>query len=406
MKQVVLEKKKSIRTRISLCLERSLLRYLSARAKKRRPRRKCGKILVVRTDGLGDYILWLSVEQKIRELYKDKRMELLFDKRKPTPQLARYDCAADSLLSVHIVTWKRFLSVLRMYRRSYDVIIQPIYSRLAFTDLLVFAAKASERVTIDSNGQFFASRAEWEWSDRGYDRILPCQKGTRHELVRCAELARGLGVKNCLASLPDMSGILLPQVPELPDGTGRSYFMVFPSASWKGKVWESEKFAAVVQWMLETFDGVVYLCGDTQDVPVCDRIVRQVRPAGRKRLSVLAGRLNLAQLARMIQKAALVFGNDTGAVHLAAAYRVKAAAVVAEREIGRFFPYETQYPQQAAAFPVCVHQQGISCSGCLLRGEPVCRYRKHVTETVRCISSIQAEDVILVLRDLFMRIQT
>ena len=68
-------------------------------------------------------------------------MELLFDKRKPTPQLARYDRVIDSFLSVHIVTWKRFLSVFQMYRRSYDVIIQPVYSRLAFTDILVFAAK-------------------------------------------------------------------------------------------------------------------------------------------------------------------------------------------------------------------------------------------------------------------------
>lgn len=393
-----IKKKKSFRTSISLYLERSLLRYFSARAKKRRPRRGCKRVLVARTDGLGDYILWLSVEQKIRELYPDKRMELLFDKRKPTPQLARYDSAVDRILTVHIVTWKRFFSVLRMYMRSYDVIIQPVYSRLAFTDILVFAAKASERITIDSNGQFFASKEEWEWSDRGYDRIVPCQKGTRHELVRCAELARGLGVKNCPASLPDMSGILLPPGRSgCPDRRMRSYRIVFPSASWKGKVWEAEKFAAVVQWMLETFEGDVYLCGDTQDAPACQSIARQVHPAYRRRLYVLAGKLNLVQLARMVQKAAFVFGNDTGGVHLAAAYRVKAAAVVAEREIGRFFPYEIQCTQQAAYLPVCVHRQGIACSGCLLRGEPACRFTKNATDTVRCISSIRVEDVIQVL---------
>ena len=121
------KKKKSIRTSISLFLEKSLLWYFSLRAKTRRPQGRCGKILVVRTDGLGDYILWLSVEQKIREQYQDKHMELLFDKRKPTPQLARYDRVIDSFLSVHIVTWKRFLSVFQMYRRSYDVIINPVY---------------------------------------------------------------------------------------------------------------------------------------------------------------------------------------------------------------------------------------------------------------------------------------
>lgn len=394
------KKKKSMRTSISLFLEKSLLWYFSLRAKTRRPQGRCGKILVVRTDGLGDYILWLSVEQKIREQYQDKHMELLFDKRKPTPQLARYDLVIDSFLSVHIVTWKRFLSVFQMYRRSYDVIIQPVYSRLAFTDILVFAAKASERITIDSNGQFFASKAEWKWSDRGYDRIVPCQKGTRHELIRCAELARGLGVKNCRASLPDMSRIFLPPGQTLPVSATPGYRMVFPSASWKGKMWEAEKFAAVIQWMLETFEDAVYLCGDAQDVSVCQRIIHMIHPMYRKRLSILAGRLDLAQLAQMIQKAAFVFGNDTGAVHLATAYRIKAAAVVAEREIGRFFPYEIQCPQQEAYIPVCIHQQGISCSRCLLRGEQVCRYKKNMTDTVHCISSIQPENVIQVLREL------
>lgn len=390
--------RKSIRTTISLFLEKSLLWYFSIRAKKRRPRRRCGKILVARTDGMGDYILWLSVEQKIRERYPGKRMELLFDKRKPTQQLAKYDRAVDSLLSVHIVTWRRFFSVLRMCFRSYDVIIQPVYSRLAFTDILVFAAKAFERITIDSNGQFFASRTEWEWSDRGYDRIIPCQKGTRHELVRCAELARGLGVKNCRAALPDMSGIILPPERARRHKAAQRYCMVFPSASWKGKVWEAEKFAAVVQWMLETSDNAVYLCGDAKDLPVCRDIFRLVQPAYRKRLLVLAGRLTLVQLAQIIQKAAFVFGNDTGAVHLAAAYRVKAAVIAAEREIGRFFPYETQCPEQAVYHPVCVHHQGIACSGCLIRGEQSCRYTKDMTDTLRCISSIQPEEVIQLLR--------
>lgn len=74
------KKKKSIRTSISLFLEKSLLWYFSLRAKTRILQGRCGKILVVRTDGLGDYILWLSVEQKIREQYQDKHMELLFDK--------------------------------------------------------------------------------------------------------------------------------------------------------------------------------------------------------------------------------------------------------------------------------------------------------------------------------------
>ena len=53
-----------IKTRLSLFLEHSFLMLFSATAKKRRPKTKTGKILIARTDGVGDYILWLSVEKQ------------------------------------------------------------------------------------------------------------------------------------------------------------------------------------------------------------------------------------------------------------------------------------------------------------------------------------------------------
>ena len=89
-----------IKTRLSLFLEHSFLMLFSATAKKRRPKTKTGKILIARTDGVGDYILWLSVEKQIKSLYPGARIEMLFDERKPTPELAQYDACLDSCLSL------------------------------------------------------------------------------------------------------------------------------------------------------------------------------------------------------------------------------------------------------------------------------------------------------------------
>lgn len=379
-----------IKTAISLFLEKSLLLIFSGTAKKRRPQNRTGKILVARTDGVGDYILWLSAEKEIRKRYPDSRIEMLFDERKPTPQLARYDACIDGCFSLPVVTWRRFLSVFAMSRKEYDVMIQPVYSRLAMTDILLFAAKAHKRITIDTNGQYL-TRWELKCSNRGYDVIIKASKGMKHELVRCAELLRGLGIRDFRARLPDISCLTIGK-----RKLAEEYIMVFPSASWKGKIWEKEKYARVIQWLIREFAGMVYLCGDRRDCEICQWIEEKVNQP--QRLKSLAGTMDLARLTAYIKGARMVFGNDTGAVHIAAACRIKTAAVTAAREIGRFMPYQTDDPGEQKYYPVCIYCADLECSGCVLQDGPVCRYQKDMQRVLPCIRNIRTEQVIAALK--------
>lgn len=375
-----------IKTRISLCAERCLLIVFALLAKKRRPQKKIGKILVARTDGVGDYILWLSVEKQIRNLYPDSQIEMVFDERKPTPELAQYDIYIDSCFSLPIVTWKRFVSIFAMCRKEYDVIIQPVYSRLALTDILLFAAKAHKRITIDTNGQYL-TKQELKWSNRGYDVIIKASKEQKHELIRCAELLRGLGVKDFRACLPDLNCLHIEKKKLADD-----YIMVFPSASWIGKIWEKEKYAKVIQWLVHRYSGKIYLCGDSKDQEICHWIEEKVNHQGR--LKSLAGKIDMAKLTAYIKGARLIFGNDTGAIHIAAACRIPAIAVVAEREIGRFLPYQTDDADEQKYYPACVHCADLKCGGCALKGERICRYQKDMLHVLPCIRSIRASQVI------------
>lgn len=407
-----------IKTRISLFLERSLLKYFSSAAKRRRPRRKTGKILIARTDGVGDYILWLSVERHIRGLYPDSHIEMVFDDRKPTPQLARHDPWIDSYFSLPIVTWRRFWSVYTMLNKEYDIIIQPVYSRLAMTDILLFAAKAHVRITIDTNGQYL-TKQELKWSNSGYDVITAALNETRHELFRCAELLHGLGMEDVRACLPDISCLNIEKK-KLAD----NYIMIFPSASWSGKIWEKEKYVKVIRWLMHKFSGKIYLCGDYQDREICQWIadsvnqeeclnlkLGSVNQKGRlnlksgsgnqsRRLSSIAGKIDLVWLTAYIKGARAVIGNDTGAIHIAAACRVPSLAVVAQREIGRFMPYQTDYEDERKYYPVCVFCAGIKCSGCIQKGISVCHYQPDLQKALPCIRKISAKQVIEALEAL------
>ena len=113
----------------------------------------------------------------------------------------------------------------------------------------------------------------------------------------------------------------------------------------------------------------------------------------------LAGKIDMAQLTAHIKGARLVFGNDTGAIHVAVACKIPAVAIVANREIGRFLPYQTNNAAEQKYYPVCVHDADMKCSGCVLKGEVVCRYQKDVLQVLPCIQHITTAQVIEALKE-------
>lgn len=367
-------------SRLALKTEQILFWYFSLTAKRRRNRKETNQVLIARTDGLGDYIIWLSVGEEIRRLYPGKKLVMLLDDTKPTCELSEMNCCVDEFINIGIHGRKRFLSIWKAMRMSYDIILQPVYSRLAFTDLLLFAMRAGKRITIDTNGQLMT---KWEWriSNRGYDEIICCSGEVHHELIRCAEFIRGLGNAEFRAAYPKMAYGKY-------SGCSGSYIAVFPSASWIGKVWEKEKFAQLLQWMLDAVPHDILLCGDVRDDEVCS-CLKELVP--NDRIVNMAGKTSLPDTVCLIGNAEYVFGNDTGALHIAAACNRPFAVILADREFGRFFPYETE--QEEEHFVGTVVAADMPCRQCLIHGMKECVYHTDPLAALPCIEEISVEMV-------------
>jgi len=91
--------------------------------------------------------------------------------------------------------------------------------------------------------------------------------------------------------------------------------VVHPGANWEHKRWLPERFAHVADRL--AFDGryAVALSGAPEDVPLVERMRRQMVSDP----LVLAGHTSLRQLAACLARARLVIANDTGVMHIAAA---------------------------------------------------------------------------------------
>lgn len=358
-------------------LEYCLLFYYGSTAKRRRCRAASGKVLLARTDGLGDFILWLSCAGAFREMYPDKKIVLMLDSTKPTIELAgKMPQYFDEVFNIDIHNYTRFLAIRKMKRMEFDLVVQPVYSRVLFTDILLFACRAGRRVTLDTSAKFM-TRTQLKLSNRGYDRILCASPGIRHELVRCGELIRGLGNTGFRAGLPALKA-----------GTAEKedYFVCFPAASDPAKIWEGKKYVRVLEAVIKRTGWRCILGGGAEDLPLLGRIAAGI--TRQDMVEIAAGRGTLSDTVLMLRRARMAVGNDTGAMHMAAASGVPSVVLLGDSEIGRFFPYAPETGEKPLLWTV---DADMGCRCCKVEKDVPCRYPYGPEGRYRCVDAISVE---------------
>jgi heptosyltransferase-2 len=123
------------------------------------------------------------------------------------------------------------------------------------------------------------------------------------------------------------------------------------------KCWPPERFAAVADRLIEEFDADVILFGTTAEKAVSSAIAAAMR----RRPIDLTGTTTIAELPTLLSQCQLFLGNDSGAMHVAAAVGLPVVAV-----FGPTDPFGT-----APITPRCsIVQEKPYCSPCFLRRCP------------------------------------
>ena len=135
------------------------------------------------------------------------------------------------------------------------------------------------------------------------------------------------------------------------------YFIIFPGASFPGKLWPVERFGEVLLKLNGLNSGIAVLCGSRQERALCARIIDS---SGTEALN-LAGKTTLPELVEVIRRAKFLVGSDTSAVHIAAAVGTPSVCILGGGHYGRFLPYVVDSDEQIAPVPV-VHR--MDCFGC------------------------------------------
>jgi ADP-heptose:LPS heptosyltransferase len=271
--------------------------------------REIKKILVIKLSALGDFVLALAAMKRIREVHKKAHITLLTTP--PFEALAKscpyFNAVETDGKPESFGEWMALRARLKKarYDRVYDLQTSAASSRI-FHLLRPFPP---------------------EWSGNALGCALPHRNKNRdqmHTLERQADQLKYAGIwpdaptEPGQAPPPDVSWVLRKAPQERPVAGGvrpRPYVIFIPggSAHRLDKRWPVEKFGELGKLLYaKGFDIVII--GGPQESALARQIQRDVGKA-----RDLTGRTDFARVAVIAAKAALVVGNDTGPLHLAAA---------------------------------------------------------------------------------------
>lgn len=331
------------------------------------------RILIVRTDRIGDVVLSTPVITAARSAFPDAYIAIIVSPQ--TEEIVR----GNPYLNEVIVYDKKMKhrSILQTLRfaiwlkgKRFDLAL--ILHSTNRVNLISFLAAIPKRVGYARGKLDFLLTDKLEYTKR---------LGEKHESEYSLDLLRSLGIE------PESSPLVMPVKKECEKDIdrllreaglkeGKKFIALHPGASCISKMWPRENFARTADILIEKFDVQVALVSSPEQV----RIGEGLRNLMKNKPLFLCGRTSLGQLAALLKKALLFISNDSGPVHIACAVGIPVISIFGRNEKGlsptRWRPLDSK--------SVVLHKD-VGCSECLAHN---CK------KGFLCLASVTVEEVV------------
>jgi len=352
------------------------------------------RILLVRTDRLGDFALFLPFMRAIRHRFPEKNYHLALLGNRLWLPLAEAAGGFDEYISIapgdFILNQQYRQQVLTKVRQgNFDTIWQWRYFREPWVEGIISlaAGKRAEHTSFAMTAQHPGYRFG-RIADMLLKQRLITVPADTHEILKNLLFWQKISGRESsgLPAVPPLSR------PEPVSGMPESYTVILPGT---GK-------APECRWGAEKFHRLLKV------LPAEKTFIITGTPEERKILATAAGNmpncrivcnLDILSFSALIANAEMVIGNDTGGIHLAALYGVPSVAISGAGQPGWFLPYpERKTHPVMSAYP---GQPEVISGNCTSAGcNWLCRMPSADDGGVPCISSITVESVAERVRDI------
>ncbi|CAK8724400.1 heptosyltransferase-3 [Candidatus Electrothrix aarhusensis] len=332
-------------------------------------------ICIIRTAYIGDVIMTLPILPALHKKYPEAKITFLTSTA--SAALLRNNKYIDKILTFNpfwfysgsIKDWFAFISKLRSLR--FDLLIET-RADIRELALLSFWIPARFKVSYDvgGGGYLLTHRVPYPGLCHKVDyhlqlaRYLDCPtEGAKAELFLTAEEEQ------------DIVSILRVQ------GVTGPFIAVHPGSRLVLKRWFPERFAQVCENLFQQYGLPVVLVGGADESPLAQGIQATLQDQQCQAV-LLAGVLNIRQLAALLGRAALFLCNDSAPMHIAAAMKIPTLAIFGPSKSVETAPYSPEGQVVEKDFPCRV-----SCD------ESRCCFPEYRSEYHACLQEITVQDV-------------
>jgi len=330
------------------------------------------RILIVRTDRIGDVLLSTPVIKALRDNYPHAYIAMMvspYGKNivEDNPYLDEviiYDKDGKHK------SWRRsikFAQNLKKKRFDLAVVLHPTNR----VHLVTFFAGIRRRIGYDRKLGFLLT-----------DRIEHTkQLGQKHELEYALDLVRCLGIE------PKDKTLFMPLKPESEAWVEKLFkqegiektdrlLAIHPGASCPSKIWPNKRFADVASRLIEKYGFRVLVIAGPKDLALAESVIKHMHHP----VINLAGRISVSQLASVLKRCNLFISNDSGPVHIAASVGTPVISIFGRNQKGlgpvRWGPIGKK--------DKILHKE-VGCIECLAH---------NCTKEFACLKAITVDDVI------------
>ncbi|MEA3306033.1 MAG: glycosyltransferase family 9 protein [Candidatus Omnitrophota bacterium] len=269
------------------------------------------RILLIRTDRLGDVVLSTPAVKALREAYPGSYIAFMV--RPYTKDIVEGNPYLDEVIIYDKYGIQRgflatLLFALKLRKKKFDtaIVLHPTNR----AHIIAFMAGIHRRIGFNKKLPFLLTDAIRD------EKYL----GQKHELEYTLDILKNIGVevrdKNLYVRVKKKDeDSIASKLAENGVSSSDLLIAVHPGASCSSKRWPAERFASLIDKIKGNYDVCIILISGPEDVCRIAKLEKEIKSD----IINLSGRTSVGEITALLKRCKLFISNDSGPVHIAAA---------------------------------------------------------------------------------------
>lgn len=285
------------------------------------------KILILRTDNLGDLVLSLPAILSLKKELPNSEISLLVSKKNEA--LAKILPYVDKIITVASGNFFTLLPVVaRVRKTNFDAVIQLYTGSNIKEAILIFFSRARYRLGYSQglSGIFFNKKVRLELNrNETFNTMRIINNFIPQAIFRGSGLEPGYVSSKRVIFLFKKYGIK----------DSEKIIVMHPGSSQKNrnKMWPLQKYSALIEKIVKIFSYKIFIIGTDEEKAYTEQIA-----SSENNVFDLTGLLGLYDLVNLISKSSIFIGNNSGPLQIAVALGIPSVSLMGPSLHDRWAP--------------------------------------------------------------------